>query len=104
MSSFARLDVDRLARTGVPEVVFAEGKTVDQSIALLTRLRAEDPHTPALATRCPAELLAVAADAFPADTVSVDSIGRVVQVGPATPKLGCVLIVTAGTTDLPVAH
>jgi NCAIR mutase (PurE)-related protein len=104
LSGFARLDIERFARTGVPEVVFAEGKTVDQSIALLARLREEDPRTPALATRCPNELLAVAATAFPGEPVEVDSIGRVVQVGSATAQLGDVLILTAGTTDLPVAR
>ena len=54
LGEFALLDVDRRRRTGVPEVVFGEGKTSEQIFALLAELRARDPEAPALATRCPA--------------------------------------------------
>ena len=54
LGDFALLDVDRRRRTGVPEVVFGEGKTSEQIFALLAELRAGDPEAPALATRCPA--------------------------------------------------
>ena len=53
LGEFALLDVDRRRRTGVPEVVFGEGKTPEQIFALLAELRARDPEAPALATRCP---------------------------------------------------
>jgi hypothetical protein len=35
VTGFARLDTDRLARTGDPEVVLAEGKTPEQTVAIL---------------------------------------------------------------------
>ena len=57
LGEFALLDVDRRRRTGVPEVVFGEGKTSEQIFALLAELRARDPEAPALATRCPAPVL-----------------------------------------------
>ena len=57
LGEFALLDVDRRRRTGVPEVVFGEGKTSEQIFALLAELRARDPEAPALATRCPAGVL-----------------------------------------------
>ena len=50
LGEFAILDVDRRRRTGVPEVVFGEGKTSEQIFALLAELRARDPEAPALAT------------------------------------------------------
>ena len=43
LGEFALLDVDRRLRTGVPEVVFGEGKTSEQIFALLAELRAHDP-------------------------------------------------------------
>ena len=49
LGEFAVLDVDRRRRTGVPEVVFGEGKTSEQIFALLAELRSHDPATPALA-------------------------------------------------------
>src|ERR1700743_3837274 len=63
----ALLAVDRRRRTGVPEVVFGEGKTPEQIFALLAELRAHDPATPALATRCPAGVLDQADARFPGE-------------------------------------
>jgi hypothetical protein len=74
LGEFALLDVDRRRRTGVPEVVFGEGKTSEQIFALLAELRAHDPATPALATRCPAGVLDEAASRFPADAVHADQV------------------------------
>src|ERR1700685_3726967 len=69
LGEFALLDVDRRRRTGVPEVVFGQGKTSEQIFALLAELRAHDPGTPALATRCPAGVLDGAATRFPGEAV-----------------------------------
>jgi hypothetical protein len=100
---FATPDPDRRRRTGVPEVVFAEGKTVDQTFALLARLRHDDPGVPALATRCPPDVLAGAADEFASEEVAVDPVARTVRVGACPPARGDVVVVSAGTSDLPVA-
>jgi pyridinium-3,5-biscarboxylic acid mononucleotide synthase len=104
LGEFALLDVDRRRRTGVPEVVFGEGKTPEQIFALLAELRARDPEAPALATRCPAGVLERAATRFPGDAVHADHLARTVTVGALPPARGNVLIVTAGTTDLKVAR
>ncbi|HEY0718587.1 MAG TPA: nickel pincer cofactor biosynthesis protein LarB [Streptosporangiaceae bacterium] len=104
LGGFARLDVERRARTGVPEVVFGEGKTPEQTFALLAELRARDPQAPALATRCPAAVLDQAAARFPGDAVHTDRLAGTVAIGTLPPARGSVLIVTAGTTDLKVAR
>ena len=104
LGEFALLDVDRRRRTGVPEVVFGEGKTEEQIFALLAELRARDPEAPALATRCPADVLERAVARFSGDAVHADQLARTVIVGPLPPAQGNVLIVTAGTTDLKVAR
>jgi NCAIR mutase (PurE)-related protein len=104
IADIAHLDLDRRQRTAVPEVVFAEGKTEDQTLRLLAAARRGEPDFPALATRCPDGVLHRARKAFAADQVIVDSIGRTVIVGALPSARGCVVVVTAGTSDLPVAH
>lgn len=96
-------DGGRRARTGVPEVVYAQGKTPERTLALLAELRRLDPGGPALATRCPDEVLDRAPDAFD-DDVAVDRVGRTVTVGALPLPVGDVVVLTAGTTDVPVAR
>jgi pyridinium-3,5-biscarboxylic acid mononucleotide synthase len=104
LGEFALLDVERRRRTGVPEVVFGEGKTSEQIFALLAELRARDPEAPALATRCAAGVLDGAATRFAGDAVHADHVAGTLAVGALPPARGCVLVVTAGTTDLKVAR
>jgi NCAIR mutase (PurE)-related protein len=104
LGEFASLDVDRGARTGVPEVVFAQGKTEEQTLAALAALRAHDPDRAALATRCPEGVLAAAAQYFPDEPVHVDESGRTVAVGELPEPVGLVAVLTGGTCDLPVAR
>ncbi|MDN5383859.1 nickel pincer cofactor biosynthesis protein LarB [Streptomyces sp. LB8] len=106
IESIARLDSDRRRRTGVPEVVFAEGKTPEQTLRLLAGLRRADPAGPALATRCPSEVLSRAPEFFAGEDgpVAVDRLGRTVVVGELPVPCGEVAVLTAGTSDLAVAH
>ncbi|MFI6209065.1 nickel pincer cofactor biosynthesis protein LarB [Streptomyces sp. NPDC051041] len=106
VESIARLDPDRRRRTGVPEVVFAEGKTPEQTLRLLAGLRRTDPGGPALATRCPAEVLTGAEEFFAGQDgpVTVDRLGRTVVVGELPEPHGTVAVLAAGTSDLAVAH
>ncbi len=104
VGGIARLDLNRRRRTAVPEVVFAEGKTEEQTLQLLAAQRRADPGFPALATRCPAGVLQRAPAAFPAEPVLADPIGRTVIVGALPPARGLVAVLTGGTSDLPVAR
>ncbi|MEY9855933.1 NCAIR mutase (PurE)-related protein [Catenulispora sp. GAS73] len=104
LGDFAKLDVDRMARTGVPEVVFAESKTVEQTFAALEGLRRANPSSPALATRCPQPVLEQAVRYFESDEVLVDEVARTLTVGPLPEPIGRVAVVCAGTSDLPVAR
>src|SRR3954471_19268709 len=49
--SFARLDTHRGLRTGDPEVIYAAGKTPEQTVTLLRTLVATPGQRPALVTR-----------------------------------------------------
>jgi NCAIR mutase (PurE)-related protein len=104
VAGIAQLDLDRQRRTAVPEVIFAQGKTEEQTLRLLAAARRAEPDFPALATRCPDGVLHRAHSAFTRDPVVVDSLGRTVIVGALPPARGFVAVVTAGTSDLPVAH
>ncbi|MGH3769856.1 MAG: nickel pincer cofactor biosynthesis protein LarB [Pseudonocardiaceae bacterium] len=104
VAGIARLDLDRAQRTAVPEVVFAEGKTEEQTLQLLAAQRRANPGFPALATRCPEGVLRRAPGTFPAEPVVADLLGRTVIVGALPPARGLVAVLTGGTSDLPVAH
>lgn len=98
MEPFARLDHGRPARTGEPEVVYAEPKTPAQVAALVAELLSSGT-SPVLATRCSPEHAAALPDA------EYDPVGRllVARSRPVDPALGTVAVATGGTGDLPVA-
>jgi hypothetical protein len=97
---FARLDLDRAARTGAPEVVYAAGKTPAETVACLAALL--DGGAPlAFATRVDDATVAAVQERWP-DAVA-DRAARVVTVGEVPEPVGDVLVVAAGTSDGPVA-
>lgn len=98
---FARVDHDREARNGVPEVVFGEGKRAEQISAIVSRLLSR--HQRALVTRvdetCAEAVLRDHPDGH------YDPISRLLHWGRAPqPLSGSVAVVCAGTSDLPVAE
>jgi pyridinium-3,5-biscarboxylic acid mononucleotide synthase len=98
---FARLDSHRGLRTGDPEVVYAAGKTVDAVLTLLHALSEQPGDRPALATRLTDAMLPAVTAEFP-DAV-VDQVARCVAVGPLPATTGTVAVLSAGTSDEPVA-
>jgi NCAIR mutase (PurE)-related protein len=100
---FARLDVHRELRQGLPEVIYAEGKTPEQIAAIAARL-VETTSAPVLATRISDDAASVLTTEFP-DAVH-HRVARVVVVRGERPavELGTVAVVCAGTSDLPVAE
>lgn len=97
---FARVDLDRAARTGDPEVVYGSGKTPEQVVAILRTLHEAHPERAVLATRLSAAALE-ACDALAGAVVHEDA--RAVTLGPLPEPRGHVLVVAAGTSDGPVA-
>jgi pyridinium-3,5-biscarboxylic acid mononucleotide synthase len=98
---FARVDTDRADRTGDPEVVLGEGKEPSQVAELLGRLHAAHPDRAVLATRLSGPAMAAVTAALPA--ADVDTVARTATVGPLPAAVGTVLVVSAGTSDAPVA-
>lgn len=97
----SRIDVDRRARTGDPEVVFGAGKSPEQVVEILTTLHAAHPDTAVLATRLSPEAVALLAVELPGATV--DPLARTAVLGPLPAPRGLVQVVAAGTSDGPVA-
>ena len=99
---FARVDHHRALRRGIPEAVFCQGKTPQQVASIVERLAAR--HSRVLATRADSEAFAavraVAPSAVYHSLARMIIVGEMPQVGPDAPY---VLVMTAGTSDLPVA-
>lgn len=98
---YARLDTDRAARTGDPEVVYGAGKTPQQVVEILRTLHDAHPERAVLATRLTEDTLDAVVGSLP-DAV-VDPVARAVTLGPLPTARGTVTVVSAGTSDAPVA-
>lgn len=100
---FAVLDSQRQARQGYPEVVYAEGKSPEQLAAILSELLSRG--SPLLATRVRPEQLPFVAGLSPA--LVYDPVSRTLSVHrvPLSPgDKRYIAVVTAGTSDIPVAE
>jgi NCAIR mutase (PurE)-related protein len=102
--SFARIDHHRELRQGQPEVVFCEGKTPEQVVAICERLEAVSGSF--LGTRANEALATRLKTRFPdmvwnplARTVHLPAAG---SRKPVSTEI--ILVVSAGTSDLPVAE
>ncbi len=99
----AYLDVDRRRRCGFPEVVYGPGKPPETIADIFAVQHARGEH--ALATRVSQAQVDVVAARFP--EVIHNPIGRTLRLPPLGyqfPPGGNVAVITAGTTDLPVAE
>ena len=98
---YAKVDTHRAHRTGDPEVVFAQGKTPEQTLGIMRALHEAHPDRAVLATRVDAATAEVLAASLPVD---LDPLGRTAVLGSPLAPSGQVLVICAGTSDLPVAH
>jgi pyridinium-3,5-biscarboxylic acid mononucleotide synthase len=98
---YAQVDHHRFLRQGFPEVIFGQGKTPEQIVGIASRLRTN--NVPVLVTRVsPPAAVALATALTP---VRYDEVARCVVVGEALPvQGGPIAVVSAGTSDLPVAE
>jgi pyridinium-3,5-biscarboxylic acid mononucleotide synthase len=107
LEHFARLDLRRAARTGIPEVVLAERKTPAQTLAIAQRLLHELGRV--LLSRVPPEALALLEQSLQADVIWTRyAEGRTLALrlpgADVAPNGGHVGVLTAGTSDIPVAE
>ena len=98
---FAHVDHHRALRTGFPEVIFGQGKTREQVLAIAERIAEQGSQV--LATRLEADTAQALVERFA--LAEYDALARTVLVPAAeTPAAeGLVAVVSAGTSDPPVA-
>lgn len=99
---FAKIDHHRALRHGFPEVVFCQGKTPAQVVACLAALA--EKHANVLATRAGPEVYDAVRRVFA--SARYHEAARIITLcrEPATATMGPVVVLTAGTADLPVAE
>jgi len=99
---FAKIDLARRHRRGLPEVIFCPGKTPEQVAEIVGVMREKGQNV--LATRAEPDLFervhAVHADAVYHEQARCITL----DVAPLPPPAGLVAIVSGGTSDIPVAE
>jgi NCAIR mutase (PurE)-related protein len=96
---FARVDHHRALRQGLAEAVYAPGKTPEQCAAIVAELLTEDGG-PVVLTRADPARATAALERNP----GAQQHGTTLVWRPALERTGRVLVITAGTADLPVAE
>ncbi len=96
---FAKIDTHRELRMGAPEAIYCMNKTTNQIIQIVERMK---PDSNIIATRVPKESLDEIKKAFPEAEIYPEA--KLFFIGKFPKKtVGKVIIVTAGTSDIPVA-
>lgn len=100
---FAKLDTHRNLRKGFPESVFCPGKTTAQILAIVQAFNKQ--HTTVLLTKASPGIARMVKKRYPKAVYHRKARMVVVPFGsPPVKKKGVVLVLTAGTSDIPVAE
>jgi hypothetical protein len=98
---YARIDHHRSLRKGFPEVVFCQGKTTEQSVEIIKRL--SEKNSRVLATRASREVYERVLEFLP--DARYNELARTISVvKDRIDPIGHILVISAGTADLPVAE
>ena len=99
---FATIDTDRLCRTGLPEVIYASGKTVDQVAQIAERMLQKGIDI--LATRVTDEMYHAVKKLIPGAKYNKLAKTITYKISKTENNKGYIAIVAAGTSDMPVAE
>ena len=100
---FATIDTHRSLRQGFPEVIYGEGKSPAQVSVIARRMTERKENV--LTTRVDAKMAAVLKRAFPGATYNKAARTVFIKNHPVKKSgKGTILIVSAGTSDIPVAE
>ena len=99
---YARIDHDRADRQGFPEVIFGQGKTREQVVGIFEKLAARSPNV--LITRTTAETYDEIRNVY--TEAEWHESARLIRLRRERETLGIgeIAVVTAGTSDIPVAE
>ena len=103
VSAYATLDLQRADRRGYPEAVYCEGKTAEQVAGIAATVRDRTDVVTLFTRASPAHAAAILAELPEAHH---DATARLLAwpATPPEPSGGLVVVVSAGTSDLPVAR
>jgi len=99
---FAKVDNHRSLRKGFPEVIFGKGKTADQIIKIARKIISHDGLL--LVTRTDKKVFLKLKKLYPEIRFNASAGIISYRNRPVTLKKGTVLVITAGTADLPIAE
>ena len=103
---FATIDHHRVLRTGIPEVIFCEGKTVEQVVSIAERIVSAGSDL--FATRASPDIYEAVRERIP-ETEYNELAKTITLLKKKTPpeedtNRGTILVISAGTSDIPVAE
>lgn len=99
---FAKIDTHRLLRKGFPETIFCKGKTIDQITKIIKKVNEKDHNI--IATKATKQIYNKIKKIIP--EIKYDANAKILYIikEKAKQKKGKILIITAGTSDIPVAE
>ena len=100
---YAVIDYHRELRTGMPEIIYGEGKSLEQLGGILESMKANKAEN-ILVTRVSEEMYDLAKQIFPQAVHRKEARLITVELAPYPKKKGTILVATGGTTDIPVAE
>ena len=98
----ARIDHHRALRSGLPEVIYAQGKSPQQTAEIFTRMAAAG--TDVLATRADDATAALVLASFPKAIHHSSARAITLKLSPKEDPKGHIAILCAGTSDIPIAE
>jgi len=99
---FAKVDTHRLLRKGFPETVFCPGKTISQIIRIIETMSKHNHSI--LATKADSKVFSAVKQVYPDAEYNEQAKTIVVKKERLKHKKGKILIITAGTSDIPIAE
>ncbi len=99
---YAKIDTHRGLRQGIPEVIYGAGKTADQIIGIVKEMTSLHQKN-VMITRVSPEKAQRICEEVPMIYHELARFGQVGEMPEKTGK-GCILVVTGGTSDLPVSE
>ena len=99
---FAKIDKHRKLRKGFPETVFCKGKTTAQILNIIENMNKENHNI--LATKANKKIFKVVKKKFPLADYNNNAKMIIIKKEKIKPKKGKILIITAGTSDIPIAE
>jgi len=99
---YAKIDLHRSIRQGMPEVIYGAGKTAEQMIGIAGKMQLNGQNTILITRLMPSEAEKIKT-VYPMDYHAQAKVGIIGPV-PDADGLGKIVVATGGTIDIPVAE